>query len=282
MVLTDGTEMLSKEELRFIYRHAYLPEHLPDYVEAVSGAKPHLAENYLCFLRRKHLIFIGFPLGKTDTDIAQAYLSACERSNPSTVAIVAPAIWLPEESCEKQAPDQYYRLDLPLNPVDSSVAYMLRRAQRELNVTTGGFGREHRKIVKAFLRTQALTTEQRRLFEQIPKYLKQTRSARILEARRKNMLVAFTIVDLGSADFAFYLFNFRALKTNVPGASDLLLQAMVDLAQSEGKKALNLGLGIHPGIQHFKEKWGGVPFLPYASALVQRAPMDIGRLADKL
>ncbi|MFH1627942.1 MAG: hypothetical protein ABIE47_04380 [Pseudomonadota bacterium] len=32
----------------------------------------------------------------------------------------------------------------------------------------------------------------------------------------------------------------------------------------EGKKYINLGLGINPGVAFFKEKWGGVVFLPYA------------------
>jgi len=57
---------------------------------------------------------------------------------------------------------------------------------------------------------------------------------------------------------------------------------MVNLAQAEGKNNINLGLGINSGIRRFKEKWGGVPFLPYVSAMVRRGPVDIGRLAKKL
>jgi hypothetical protein len=57
---------------------------------------------------------------------------------------------------------------------------------------------------------------------------------------------------------------------------------MAKLAQSEKKTAINLGLGIHPGIRYFKEKWGGVPFLTYESALVQPASLDLGALAGKL
>ena len=69
---------------------------------------------------------------------------------------------------------------------------------------------------------------------------------------------------------------------HVPGASDLLLREMVNLAHAEGKKTINLGLGINTGIRRFKEKWGGVPFLPYTSAIVHRNPLDLGRLAKKL
>lgn len=99
---------------------------------------------------------------------------------------------------------------------------------------------------------------------------------------KKLALVAFNIVDMGSADYAFYLFNFRSVTENVPGASDLLFYEMVSLAQSKGKGAINLGLGIHPGIRRFKEKWGGVYFLPYASALIRRQPPELKSLFDKL
>ena len=104
----------------------------------------------------------------------------------------------------------------------------------------------------------------------------------ILEARKNKELAAFNIVDLGAADYAFYMFSFRSEKMQVPGASDLLFHEMVKLAQAEGKKTVNLGLGVNAGIRRFKEKWGGVPFLPYASAMVRRGSMDLGGLARKL
>ena len=274
--------MLNNQECRWIYQHAYLPEHLPDYLEAISGAEPHLQSNYLCLLRKKHLVFIGYPLVNRPDDTSQAYNSACERFQPATAAIIAPEIWLPPDTFEKQPPDQYYRLNLPHEVIDPAVAYMVRRAERELQVTPGKFGKDHRRLVKDFLAVHDLTREQKYLFQHIHQYLKKSHTARLLDARKENVLVAFTIVDMGSADYAFYVFNFRSQKENVPGASDLLFREMVNLAQAEGKKMLNLGLGIHPGIRRFKEKWGGIPFLSYSSALVHRKPLDLGKLADKL
>ena len=162
------------------------------------------------------------------------------------------------------------------------VAYMVRRAEKELIADSGKFGREHRKIIKAFISGQVLSDRQKYIFKHIHRYLKCSRTTRLLEVRRKGRLAAFTIVDLGSADSAFYLFNFRSPRENVPGASDLLFLEMVKLAQAEGKKTINLGLGINSGIRRFKEKWGGAPFLPYVSALVHRGPVDLGRLAQKL
>ena len=274
--------MLNDRERKWIYRHAYLPEHLPDYVGAVSGGEPFLHHNYLFFFAKKHLIFNGYPLEPESDPPDQVYDIVCKRLRPSTVALIGPAIWLPAEQYEQQASDSYYRLDLPLASMDAPVAYMLRRAQRELQVTRGSFGKEHKKIIKAFLAGHQLNRRQKYLFRHIPQYLKASDTAVIFEARKENNLVAFNIVELGAADYAFYLFSFRSGNINVPGASDLLFHAMVKLARFEGKKAVNLGLGVNAGIRNFKEKWGGVPFLKYSSVLVDKREVDIDKLAKKL
>ena len=274
--------MLSQQDFSLIHRHAYVPEHLPDYVEAISGAEPHLIDNHLCFIRRNHLLFIGYCLGTDIQNSASAYSAACNRFQPSTAAIIAPELWETGEAFEKQETDSYYRLDLPLTDVSPGVAYMVRRAEKDLVCDNGEFGREHKKLIKGFVSGHTLSGRQKYIFKHIHQYLKRSKTARLLEVRKKGRLAAFTIVDLGSADSAFYLFNFRSSKVDVPGASDLLFREMVNLAQAEGKKAINLGLGINSGIRRFKAKWGGVPFLPYVSAMVDRRPMDIGRLAKKL
>jgi hypothetical protein len=277
--------MLNSEDSNRIYKHAYLPEHLPGYVERISGARPHLHGNYLCFVRKTHLIFIGYPLGVPTDDSPGAYSSACERFDPSTVALIAPDIWLDSATMEMQPGDSYYRLDLPLKSINPGVAYMVRRAEKELELKYGRFGAEHKKLIKTFIHNHDLTAAQIQVFKHVGNYVKRSKTARLIEARKANRLAAFTIADMGSAKHAFYLFNFRSPKILVPGASDLLFKEMVRLAQSEGKEAINLGLGIHAGIRKFKEKWGGVAFLPYRSAFVYRkqsAGLELGKLSDKL
>lgn len=274
--------MLNPEELHRVYQQAYLPEHLPDYVEAISGAESHLLENHLCYVRKNHLLFIGYPFGVDHQSNPQAYQAACNRFHPATVAIIAPEIWELTDSFEEQPGDAYFRLNLPAGPPAPGVAYMLRRAQRELSVHTGLFGKEHRKLVKHFTAGHRLSSEQKTVFKNIQRYLKRSRTSRVLEVRKKGRLAGFTIVDLGSVDSAYYLFNFRSVRETVPGASDLLFSEMVNLAQMEGKKTINLGLGVNAGIRRFKEKWGGVPFLDYCSALVDKREVDLGKLAKKL
>jgi hypothetical protein len=274
--------MLNNEELCLVYERAYIPEHLPHYVEAVSSAESHLHDDYICFTRGTHLIFIGYPLKVRACQIEESFESACESFNPATVAIIAPRLWSLDQSYESQSTDTYYKLTLPLRPLDPELSYMVRRASRELRVTEGSFGRVHRSLVKEFIADHELALEHKQIFERIPHYLKRSKTARLLEARKGDKLEAFTIVDLGSADYAFYLFNFRSLEENIPGASDLLFYEMVRLAQSDNKKAINLGLGIHLGVRRFKEKWGGTPFLPYASTLSKRRKLNMAALVNKL
>lgn len=278
--------MLSKKDRHFIYQQAYLPEHLPDYIASVSGARPYLIEKHICFCHRRHMMFIGFPLGDPtgDGDTVRAYFAACERHKPDTVSIIAPRIWLSDDDCEKRPEDSYYRLNLPLETTDTRVEYMVRRAQKDLVITRGKFGREHKRIVQGFLNSRPLTADQVYLFKHLQHYLKHSPSAKLLEARKGRELVAFTVTDLGSANYAFYLFNFRSIDFNIPGASDFLFREMVNVAQSRGKEAINLGLGINSGIRRFKEKWGGVPFLPCETAVVrrEREVPDLERLAQKL
>ena len=281
-MMASKLSMLSSEERQKIYQHAYIPEHIPDYVEALSGATACLIDDFVCFYRRKHMIFNGYPLGTPTGNVAEAYKAACEEFKPATVAILAPEIWLPEETYELQSNDHYFQLTLPLKSLDARVAYMIRRAERELSLHHGEFKKEHKRLIKEFIKTHDLTLAQRQIYKQIHAYLKHSAGCRIIEVRKGSHLAAFTIADVGPQDYAFYLFNFRSKKIMVPGASDLLFKEMLALAQSEGKKAVNLGLGIHSGIRRFKEKWGGKRFLSYKSVLVRRETIDLGRLARKL
>ncbi|KPJ77397.1 MAG: hypothetical protein AMJ54_08295, partial [Deltaproteobacteria bacterium SG8_13] len=128
----------------------------------------------------------------------------------------------------------------------------------------------HKLLVSDFIKTRSLSSEQVFIYRRIGEYLKRSETARVLEARKGARLAAFSVVDLDSADCAFYMFNFRSTKTVVPGASDLLFHQMLQLAQSEAKQTVSLGLGLHPGVRRFKEKWGGRPFLRHCSAMVYR------------
>jgi len=261
--------MLSPQQQSLIYQHAYIPEHLPEYVQSISGADAALHEGYLCYPIRDHLIFVGYPLEDRCIALEQAYESAVKRFRPATVAVIAASISFCKRRLEGQTEDQYYKLDLPLSRVPAAAAYMIRRAAVELLVCEGAFGSDHELLITNFLSARKLGLSHEEIFRGIPQYLERSRTALLLEVRKGDQLAAFSIVDFGSADYAFYMFNFRSLTAGVPGASDLLFHEMVRLAEAKGKRAVNLGLGINPGVIRFKEKWGAAPFLPYASAMIR-------------
>jgi hypothetical protein len=257
-----------------VFRHAYIPEHLPDYVEAVSLAESHIHKGYVCFSRGEILIFIGYPLEavpseRMDEDFHLALESACERFQPTTINVIAPG-FLPDFIVKAPEDDQYFRVHLPLSATGPDEAYMVRRASRELIVREARFRKEHETLIEDFIAERDLNAAHQEVFRSIAGYLDRSRTAKLLEARRDNDLVAFSILELGSADYGFYLFNFRSTSIHVPGASDLLLYEMARLSVEQGKRYLNLGLGVNPGIRRFKEKWGAIPFLPYRCATIQR------------
>lgn len=277
-VTHDRVHMLTDTERDRVFKCAYIPEHLPDYVQTVSNGEPYIHQGYLCFSCEQALIFIGYPLqGVPDGEVADflaALESASDRFRPNLISVIAPRIRL--EDCENATEkDQYFRLSLPVTNVRRDEEYMLRRAGRELRVLQAEFSKEHETCVENFIKERRLSEAHQGIFRSIRPYMARSQTARLLEARKGDELVAFTILDLGSASYGFYLFNFRSHANHVPGASDLLFHEMAKLAEKEGKLYLNLGLGVNTGVRRFKEKWGAIPFLPYEWATIKRKPRSL-------
>jgi len=259
--------MITPPEERLILSHAYVPEHLPGYVHAISGAEPYLLGHYLCFRVEDSLLFNGYPLEIPfdEATLGRAIESAVTRFRPRHVALIAPKIPEALAAGQPRERDQCYRLDLTQAVRDAKLRNMLRRASQDARVESSrDIGEEHLSLIDEFLLVHPVSEESRYIFERIPAYVSAVPTARVFSARnRTGALIAFDVAEFGARDYAFYQFNFRSRKHYVPGASDLLLDAVIATAQSEGRRFLNLGLGINPGVRRFKEKWGGKPFLAY-------------------
>jgi hypothetical protein len=259
--------MLTLAEEQRILRHAYVAEHVPGYVSAVSGAEPFLLGDYLCFRVQEFLLVNGYPLETSfdETVLSRTIESAVSRFKPRHVAVIAPKIPEGVAAGRVRERDECYRLDLSRVTRDAKLRNMLRRASRDARVECShDLREEHLSLIAEFLDTHPVNGEIKYIFGQIPAYVSAVPTARVFSARDgTGALVAFDVTEFGARDYAFYQFNFRSRTHAVPGASDLLLDAVIAAARSEGRRALNLGLGINPGVRHFKEKWGGEPFLPY-------------------
>jgi hypothetical protein len=261
--------MITASEQAYISEHAYVPEHLPHYVSAISRSEPFLIGDFVAHLAGANLVFVGYPLGGdfTDAGMLAALEEAKTRFEPALISIVAPTLSSALEACSPSPTDAYYRLDLSDLRLPKKTRNMLARARREVSVSTGAFGREHQRLVKDFMRARRLDDATRFIFKRIPEYAK-CDTALVFEARTgRGELAAFDIAEFGARGYAFYMFNFRSRKFNLPGVSDLLLAQIVERARAEGKRYLNLGLGIDAGIAFFKKKWGARPFLQHVTCV---------------
>jgi hypothetical protein len=259
--------MITAAQWKYVEEYAYVPEHVPHYVTAVSEAEPFLFGDFLAYAKKKNLIFVGYPLRETfeGERMKNALEEATKRFKPGQISLTGPTI--PPYTSHGVSPssDHYYRLDLSAFSVSQKLRNMIKRAGRELSVGRNrNFDEEHGRIVKDFLNTHPVDEATRFIFDRIGEYLSSSTSASVFNARNKRgELVAFDVAEFGPKHYALYMFNFSSEALYVPGASDLLLSELIRYAKTEGKRYINLGLGINPGVTFFKKKWGGVIFLPY-------------------
>jgi hypothetical protein len=277
--------MITPAERAYIAEHAYVPEHLSHYVTAISQTEPFLFGNFVVHVRSEHVILVGYPL-RGDFDDAQMLRlldEAKARFKPSVISIIASMLPAALKDCAPSSPDEYYRLDLAQLAIPQKTRNMLTRARRDVSVSIASFGREHGGVIEEFLRARRLDDATRFIFQRVSEYSR-CDTARIFEARdARGNLVAFDIAEFGARQYAFYMFNFRSREHDIPGASDLLLAHIVECAQVEGKRYVNLGLGVDAGGVFFKRKWGATPFLRHVScAQVSARKESWGGLFDKL
>ena len=276
--------MITSSQLSTLFEQAYIPEHVTDYVTAVSGAEPFLFGDFLAYRKEERLIFVGYPLGADfkEKQAKKALDEAVRRFKPARVALTAPC--LPASIRPEKAPsfDQYYRLDLTDLSIPQKVRNMINRARRMLKVEKRKtLNTAHEELIHQFIKDHPVSQETQFIFERIPDYLSSAGTAWAFDARNKGgELVAFDVAEMGPKTYGFYMFNFTSRDRFVPGASDLLLWEIIQDAKSEGKRYLNLGLGINPGVTFFKEKWGGKPFVPHA--FVDYAPAGEAQLDELL
>ena len=263
--------MITSGRTRNIEEYAYVPEHIPQYVSAISQTEPFLFDDYIVHAKRDHFIFVGYPLREpfNEKKMEKALEDAMKRFKPGSVALIAPTIPPDMNGCERHPSDHYYRLDLSALSVSQKLRNMLSRAGRELSLGKNkNVDGEHREMVDDFLKTHPVDEGTRFIFERIGEYLSSSTTAWVFDARNdRGELVAFDVAEFKPRDYAIYMFNFTSDALYVPGASDLLLSEVIQQAKKERKKFVNLGLGINPGVTFFKKKWGGAAFLPYASCL---------------
>jgi hypothetical protein len=251
------------------------------YVTAISQTEPFLFDDFLAYANHQRLIFVGYPLEQAfdEKRMGKNLEKAVRRFKPRNVALTAPVLPTSLRNIAHPPSDHYYRLDLSSISVSQKLRNMLKRAGRELSVKKNtDFDEEHQQMITEFLKAHPVEEATGFIFNKIDEYLSSSPNVWVLDARNeRDELVAFDVAEFTPKDYALYMFNFGSDARYVPGASDLLLSEVIQEAKTAGKKFINLGLGINPGVAFFKKKWGGVVFLPYAFCLYEpsrREEMD--------
>lgn len=262
--------MLSPTDKEFIYANAYVPEHIIHYLASFSDMEPGLEGQYLYYYTDGVVSFIGYPL-QGEYEEGQ-FLKAVDRvtrkHSPKELRVISDKVHhIPRyEVSFQQDEDRYSILDINSIVIKSKLRNMLNRASRELSIhTTHEYTVEHHILLVDFLNNKKLDRETVNFFNRIPDYISYSKEPLILEARFGNgKLQGYNIVDFSQGDYCFYMFNITGDKSNyVPGAADLLLYQLIEVAKSKGISKVNLGLGINTGIERFKRKWGQGRDLPF-------------------
>jgi len=258
--------MITLSEELYIKKNAYIPEHLPCYVGTVSDNECFIVKDYVFYFGNRTLVFIGYPLSQIQADayVIEIIEKLIQIFKPDYLALIGEEISYSKARCLSKETDAYWRVNLEELEISQKVRNMINRASRELYIEkTKNFGKDHLSIISQFYETHSVSEATKYIFERIPDYISSCETVFIFNAKDRNeKLIAFGIADFFADDYAFYMFNFSSKKT-VPGVSDLILHEIIKTAKENNKKYINLGLGINEGVQFFKKKWGGVPFLKY-------------------
>jgi hypothetical protein len=260
--------MITPAEEEYILRKAYVPEHIVNLMVSISKGEPFLREDYVGYLKDDWLIFVGYPLdGAFSLERSERVVGKLmETSRQKRFWFIGPQVpSLLLKSCSERESDEYYKLDLDRSSVRGSLRSAAEKAGKVLTVERSRvFAADNEKLSSELLEREPLTPRVRELYRAMRRYVAESPSAWVLNARdEKGNLSAFYVVDLGAKQFVTYVVGAHSKKHYISHASDLLFLEMIRLTQESGKKTIHLGLGVNEGIRRFKKKWGGVPFLKY-------------------
>ncbi len=262
--------MNKTQALQYINAQATTPDQLLSYVDAVSGAKSELFEDYIVHRQNNSLVLIGYPLQdpyntKELDAVINKLLARKDAFEITVLAPIRPTI-APQKAISTE--DAYWILPLPEPKLNVKVRNMLTRAEHEVDLIKksgqGAWTSLHQELMLSYIRNKNLNQALCSIMQRLGTYIINSQDVMLFSAYTKNSqnLLAFALADFSSFSMAFYMFAFRQASSS-PGVADAVLYALLNEAKSRGFSQCNLGLGINSGIEFFKKKWGAKPSLPF-------------------
>lgn len=260
--------MITTDEKRFILANAYVPEHSVDLMTSVSGGEPFLIDGYFGCRRGEEIILVGYPLQhKFDVNELGTFVDQMQKKiNPSTISLIAPELSKQfTSSCVENECDDYYTLNIHDRNNKKGEGRLSSTARKKLSIECSTeMGKAQGILSAEFIEEVQPPMRVKNLLLKMPTFVNRSRDSVVLNAWDKNNnLAAFYVVDLSARDFSAYVIGCRSKKCPIPGASDLLFFEMIQMSKVYDKQYIHLGLGVNPGIERFKKKWGGSPTQTY-------------------
>lgn len=245
--------------------NALVPDQQPLYVHAVSGVKAAMLNGFPFYLDEGRGVLAAF--GGSGEDANAAVDLALARPGLKELTVLAPFMPAEAPASATVLRDNHWVLDLPATP-NQKIRNLLKRAGRETRLEQASgksaFTEKHKELCRIFgaRKKEALDEASRFIFTKIDAYLEACRNARLFSAWRGDELAAFAVADFTPLEYPFYMFAFRQ-DNAPPGTADLLLSSIIAEALAAGYERIHLGLGINPGVEFFKKKWGARILFPH-------------------
>jgi hypothetical protein len=260
--------MLTSNEQHYILTHAYVPEHTYALITHLSGGEPFLMEDFLICRTKDGVIVIGYPFEAefNSADLVRVVDKIKKQFNPEFLSLIAPELPASiSNKCRESDSDHYFTLEVESPVIRSVVGRNLKKARRALCVEREShLGKPHRLLMNEFIQRVDPPARVENMLSKLPGYLDACDSALVLNAwDHRNRLAAFYLIDLAAADFSNYIIGCFSRQNYVLGASDLLLDELIQLSGEYNKRYIHLGLGVSEGIRRFKTKWGAKPTRRY-------------------
>lgn len=198
--------MISRGELLWVLKRAYVPEHVVPLMESLSGGDAHILNGYSVLVGPDWIILVGYPLeppGRGPQDVLDLLRS---RFPGDVTWFIGPKVPRQlDRDCLERETDAYFRIDLgDIGPGQWSppgrLEAVVRKASQRFRVQRADpFGSTHRGLTDSFLSTTELSPRVKELYLRLPFYLEtQEGGGLLLSAWSAEVKSFLRILDLVS------------------------------------------------------------------------------------
>ncbi len=265
-----------------VHAFATVPEHSIYFMEAVSGGKAFVEDNYVFYHNDNWLSFIAYPLNGDYSH--ESFLLALKKALEFTRASFCysispdlPAQFKNDAKCIDEE-DLFYHLPIAAD-IPKKLINPIKKASSLLTIEFGNeFTREHRRLWTEFMARTPLKPRVRNLFASVESLFSENNvenkklSINLLNAwNEEGRLVASLLIDFAPKKFCSYILGAHSKSFYIPHAHDALFAKLLEIAKEKNKEYIDLGLGVNEGITRFKKKWGAIKAQSFIMATLSNA-----------